>query len=217
MGAHFCPVLRGQHVLVSADKSTEVSYINREGGRRSLPLLNLSYSLLLWCSVRFMSLRAAYVMGHLNLGPDLLSTGGPLVREWRFHPFDSGPDLGSVWQGANCTNHFASRVNTHCPLFFSIIDHIAPLGMDVQAHQWPDVLLYAFLSVAMISPVLERASPVSFSDSSGPLVAHKVMVCRDNWSAGSESLAASSPQGPPLTRDSPTPGSVVPSCLPGQS
>lgn len=32
-------------------------------------------------------------------------------------PFDSGPVLGSIW-----------------PLFFSIVDHNAPLGMDAVAH-----------------------------------------------------------------------------------
>ncbi|XP_063350743.2 uncharacterized protein LOC134642723 [Pelmatolapia mariae] len=76
---HFRPVLEGQHVLVRTDNSTVVSYINRQGGTRSLPLLKLSRSLLLWCSVHFLSLRATHVPGHLNLGPDLLSRGGPLV------------------------------------------------------------------------------------------------------------------------------------------
>lgn len=70
---HFHPVLEGQHVLVRADNSTVLSYINRQGGTRSLQMLKLSCSLLLWCSVYFLSVRATHVPGHRNLGPDLLT------------------------------------------------------------------------------------------------------------------------------------------------
>ena len=139
---HFCPVLMDHHVLVRTDNTTVVSYINRQGGTRSLPLLELSRSLLLWCSVHFLSLRATHVPGHLNLGPDLLSRGGPLAREWRLHP----EVVAQIWDrfGRAEVDLFASRANTHCPLFFSMTDCNAPLGMDALAHAWPNVLLYAF-------------------------------------------------------------------------
>ena len=139
---HFCPALTGQHVLIRTDNTTVVSYINKQGGTRSLPLLKLSRSLLLWCSVHFLSLRATHIPGHLNLGADLLSRGGPLVREWRLHP----AVVAQIWErfGRAEVDLFASRSNTHCPLFFSMTDRNAPLGMDALAHQWPNTLLYAF-------------------------------------------------------------------------
>ena len=136
---HFRPVLTG---LIRTDNTTVVSYINKQGGTRSLPLLKLSHSLLLWCSAHFLSLRATHVPGHLNLGPHLPSRGGPLVREWRLHLLV----VAQIWDrfGRAEVDLFASRANTHCPLFFSITDHNAPLGMDALAHTWPNTLLYAF-------------------------------------------------------------------------
>ncbi|XP_039904084.1 uncharacterized protein LOC120744034 [Simochromis diagramma] len=191
---HFRPVLQGQHVLVRTDNSTVVSYINRQGGTRSLPLLQLSRSLLLWCSVHFLTLRATHVPGHLNLGPDLLSRGGPLVREWRLHP----SIVARIWDlfGEAQIDLFASRVNTHCPLYFSIIDHDAPLGLDALAHQWPDVLLYAFPPVEMISPVLERVRRHSLS-----LILVAPWWPTRSWYAEIISLLAASPWQLPLRRD----------------
>ncbi|XP_076746637.1 uncharacterized protein LOC112431703 [Maylandia zebra] len=190
----FRPVLQGQHVLVRTDNSTVVSYINRQGGTRSLPLLQLSRSLLLWCSVHFLTLRATHVPGHLNLGPDLLSRGGPLVREWRLHP----SIVAQIWDlfGEAQIDLFASRVNAHCPLYFSIIDHDAPLGLDALAHQWPDVLLYAFPPVEMISPILERVRRHSLS-----LILVAPWWPAKSWYAEIISLLAASPWQLPLRRD----------------
>ncbi|XP_013874757.1 uncharacterized protein LOC106525168 [Austrofundulus limnaeus] len=150
----FCPVLQNQHVLIRTDNTTVVSYINRQGGTRSLPLLELSHTLLQWCNVHFLSIRATHVPGRLNLGPDLLSRGRPMVREWRLHP----SVVDQIWTmfGRAAVDLFATGANTHCPLFFSITDQNAPLGVDALAHPWPNVLLYAFPPVEMILPVLER-------------------------------------------------------------
>lgn len=64
----FRPVLRGQYVLIMIDNTTVVSFINKQEGTSSLPLFKLSRSLLLWCSVHFLSLSATNVPGCLNLG-----------------------------------------------------------------------------------------------------------------------------------------------------
>ncbi|XP_027901587.1 uncharacterized protein LOC114162038 [Xiphophorus couchianus] len=151
---HFCKVLMNQHVLIRTDNTTVVSYINRQGGTHSLPLLKLSHRLLQWCSIHFLSVKATHIPGHLNLGADLLSRGGPLVREWRLHP----SVVVQIWRrfGKASVDLFATKANTHCPLFFSITDHSAPLGVDALAHPWPNVLLYAFPPVEIILPVLER-------------------------------------------------------------
>lgn len=97
------------------DNLTVVSYINRQGGIRSLPLLKLSRSLLLWRSVHFLSLRATHVPGHLNLGPDLPSRGCPLVRDWRLHPFT----VAQIWDlfGKTKLHLCASWYNTRLPCY----------------------------------------------------------------------------------------------------
>lgn len=115
---HFLHALQGHHVLVRTDNTTVLSYINRQGGTHSLPLLQLSRSLLLWSQDHLQSLRATHVPGILNQGADLLSRGGPLVREWRLHP----KVVSQIWDwfGKADVDLFSSRENTHCPLFFSM-------------------------------------------------------------------------------------------------
>ncbi len=123
---HFAQRLQGRHVLVRTDNMTVVSYINRQGGTRSLPLLQLARKLLTWSSELLASLRAVHVPGCLNGGADMLSRGGPRAREWRLHP----QIVAQIWDrfGRTEVDLYASAENTHCPLFFSITDGIARWG-----------------------------------------------------------------------------------------
>lgn len=151
---HFLPYLRGQHVLVKTDNSTVVAYINRQGGTRSRQLHRLAREIIVWSSTRLLSLRPTHVPGILNRGADLLSRGNPLFGEWRLHP----QVVEQIWQryGRAAVDLFASRENTQCPLFFSLSDADAPLGVDALAHPWPKTLLYAFPPLSLISPTLIR-------------------------------------------------------------
>ena len=51
---------------------------------------------------------------------------------------------------------FASRVSTHCSLFFSLGRDDPPLRTDTMAHQWPQGLLYAFPPFGLLPPLLQR-------------------------------------------------------------
>ncbi|XP_073725558.1 kinesin-like protein KIF6 isoform X3 [Misgurnus anguillicaudatus] len=151
---HFLPFLEGFHVLVRTDNTTVVAYINRQGGTRSLQLHNLARKLIVWSAAHFSSLRATHVPGVLNMGADLLSRGNPLYGEWVLHP----QVMDQIWgiYGRAAVDLFASRENAKCPLYFSLRDENAPLGVDALAHPWPNVLLYAFPPLSLISPTLER-------------------------------------------------------------
>ena len=151
---HFLPFLQGHHVLVKTDNSTVVAYINRQGGTRSLQLHGLARRVILWSSTQLLSRRATHVPGVLNRGADLLSRGNPLYGEWRIHP----QVVDQIWlrYGRAAVDLFALRENAQCPLFFSLSDANAPLGVDALAHPWPDALLYAFPPLSLISPTLIR-------------------------------------------------------------
>ncbi|XP_053296886.1 uncharacterized protein LOC128456655 [Pleuronectes platessa] len=151
---HFLPFLRGHHVLVRTDNTTTVAYINRQGGLRSLQLHTLARRLILWGEEHLLSVRATHVPGIQNVGADLLSRGNPLYAEWKLHP----AVVAQIWShfGRATVDLFASRGNTQCPLFFSLHDQSAPLGLDAFAHEWPRVLLYAFPPLALIPPTLLR-------------------------------------------------------------
>ncbi|KAL0194774.1 hypothetical protein M9458_008346, partial [Cirrhinus mrigala] len=150
---HFLPRLQGHHVLVRCDNTTAVAHINRQGGMRSSKLHALAHKLLVWSRRHFLSLRATHVPGILNRGADLLSRGNPLYGEWRLHP--QTVDLLWARFGQAAVDLFASRENVHCPMFFSL--------RDDDAHPWPNVLLYAFPPLCLISPTLARVKEQSLT------------------------------------------------------
>ena len=153
---HFLPVLQDRHVLMRkrADSTVAAAYINRQGGLGSLRLCRLARIILEWAHPQFKSLRATYVPGRENLAADRLSRGGPLPGEWRLHP----EVVSGIWDryGTAVADLFASRENTHCPLFFSMGRDDPPLGTDAMAHQWPLGLLYAFPPFILLHQLLQR-------------------------------------------------------------
>lgn len=128
--------------------------------------------------------------------------------------------VAQIWDrfGRAEVDLFASRANTHCPLFFSITDINAPLGMDALAHTWPNTLLYAFPPVEMILSVLERVRQQGLS-----LILVSPRWPAKSWYAEIISLLVARPWQLPLHRDllpggrggdSPTPRAVATTCLP---
>ncbi len=95
----FLPDLRGHHVLVRTDNTAVVSYINHQGGLRSRPLYKLAHQILLWSQDKFLSLRALYIPGYLNVGPDILSRQGPRPGEWMLHPRGGEADMENILSG----------------------------------------------------------------------------------------------------------------------
>ncbi|XDV44991.1 hypothetical protein PO909_013179 [Leuciscus waleckii] len=116
----FCPLIKGHHVLIRSDNVSVVSYINRQGGLRSLTLYRLTRRLLIWARSNLLSLRAAHVPGLLNIGPDRLSRNQVPTGEWSLHP----QTVQLLWKkfGRAEVDLFASQENAHCPEFFSKTD-----------------------------------------------------------------------------------------------
>ncbi len=149
----FLPDLRGHHVLVRTDNTAVVSYINHQGGLRSRPLYKLAHQILLWSQDKFLSLRALYIPGYLNVGPDVLSRQGPRPREWMLHP-EVVKQIWRMFYQAE-VDLFATRVNAQCPLWFSLAPP-APLGLDAMVQTWPRLRLYTFPPIALLPGVLTR-------------------------------------------------------------
>ncbi len=149
----FLPDLRGHHVLVRTDNTAVVSYINHQGGLRSRPLYKLAHQILLWSQDKFLSLRALYIPGYLNVGPDVLSRQGPRPGEWMLHP-EVVKQIWRLFYQAE-VDLFATRVNAQCPLWFSLAPP-APLGLDAMVQTWPRLRLYAFPPITLLPGVLTR-------------------------------------------------------------
>ncbi len=130
-----------------------VSYINHQGGLCSCPLYKLAHQILGWSQEKFLSLRAVYISGYLNIGADNLPRQGPRPGEWSLHT-DVVEQILIVFDQAQ-VNLFATRQTLHCPLWFSLT-HPAPLGLDAMVQTWPRLRLYAFPPITLLQGVLER-------------------------------------------------------------
>ncbi|KAL0176639.1 hypothetical protein M9458_028969, partial [Cirrhinus mrigala] len=139
----FLPDLKGHHVLIRSESMTVVSYINHQGGLSSRHLFTLVKGLLEWAQLNLASLRAVHVPGRLNQGADLLSRSNVPSGEWTLHP----QTVQKVWEVFG--KAFASKDNSHCPIYFS-------KDRDALAHDWPNLLLYAFPPTSLIPQVLKR-------------------------------------------------------------
>ena len=117
---YFLPQLRDRHVLV---QHSAVSYINYQGGLCSRNLNRIARQIFLWAQEKFLSLRAVYISGHLNVGADLLFRQKLPIGEWKLHP----EVVKQIWTRFYevVLDLFASYQKAQCPLYFSL-NHPAP-------------------------------------------------------------------------------------------
>ncbi len=130
-----------------------VSHINRQGGSWSRTLDRLARHLLLWSQYKFLSLRTVHVPGILNLVADFLSSQKLRPGVWMLNH----QTVSQIWDlfGKAEVDLFASQESSQCPLWFSLSSPTT-LGIDVFAHWWPNVMLYAFPPIKLIPAVLCR-------------------------------------------------------------
>ncbi len=158
----FLPDLIGRHVLIRSVNMSVVSYINHQGGVSSKRLFILAERLLEWAQLKLRSLRAAHLPGRLNQGADMLSRSNVPSEEWMLHP----QVVQKIWKifGKAEVDLFASKDNSHCPIYYS-------KDRDALAHDWPNLLLYAFPPIALLPQVVRRVREQG----------HKVLLVAPLW------------------------------------
>ncbi len=192
----FLPDLRGHHVLVRTDNTAVVSYINHQGGLRSRPLYKLAHQILLWSQDKFLSLRALYIPGYLNVGPDVLSRQGPRPGEWMLHP-EVVKQIWRIFYQAE-VDLFATQVNAQCPSGLSSSSSSPGTG-----RYGTDM---AEATSVRFSP--DRSAPRSSDEStprrcsptvSSPVLAGPSMVLGPDFPPRRLSMGGSHQEGSPLT------------------
>ncbi len=98
----------------------------------------------------------------LNQGGDMLSRSNVPSEEWMLHP----QVVQKIWKtfGKAEVDLFASKDNSHCPTYYS-------KDRDALAHEWPNLLLYAFPPIAMLPQVVRRIREQG----------HKVLLVAPLW------------------------------------
>ncbi len=114
----FLPDIEGHHVLVRSDSRSVVSYINHLGSLVSKWLCTLANDLLVWAQNNLWPLKALHVPSKMNQRADMLSRNNVSSEEWMLHPFM----VQTIWEvfGRARVDLFASKDNSHCPIFFII-------------------------------------------------------------------------------------------------
>ena len=145
----------GRMVLVRCDNTSAVSYINRQGGTRSLALWSVTWDLFQWCEAHQVSLRAIHLPGCRNSIADALSRLSGAPTEWSL----DAQVTSAVFEafGAPEVDLFASHLNHKLPRFVSRVPCPQSWAVDAFALDWSHLQGYAFPPFALVGRVVEKA------------------------------------------------------------
>ena len=149
---HLC---KDQIVLVATDNTTVVSYINKQGGRRSSSLCAVLWRLLSWCHPRGIVLRARHIPGRLNVIADKLSRHNQVIQtEWSLSQ-QVFTLLCSRWTQPQ-VDLFATWFNHKLPQFVSPVPDPTAWAVDALSLHWDQLEAYAFPPVSLIPQVISK-------------------------------------------------------------
>ena len=150
----FLPQLRGQNVLVRSDNTTVVQYINKQGGTKSPQLCFLTWDLMQMTIKNKITLKAAHIIGSLNILADNLSRVRIRPTEWTLNNSVS-QSIFQVW-GTPMIDLFASEENRKVTMFCSWMPSPLAFAVDALSVSWENMEAYAFPPIALIPKVLQH-------------------------------------------------------------
>ena len=132
-----------------------MSYINRQGGTKSLDMFNTTHQLLIWCHTHNVQLQAVHIKGSMNVMADLLSRDGHTVNtEWSLHPTVT-QDLWNLWFQPDI-DLFATIYNSKLERYVSPFPDEEAVTIDAMSMSWNHLRAYAFPPFAILKKVLQK-------------------------------------------------------------
>ena len=148
-------LVQNKSVLLSTDNTTTMSYINREGGTKSLAMYYETRDLLLWCHAQGITLKAVHIKGSMNVMADLLSRNKNTVNtEWSLHP-QVALQLWDRWFTPR-VDLFATLYNRKLPLYVSPFPDQEAMAVDALSLSWDHLSTYAFPPFAILPQVVRK-------------------------------------------------------------
>lgn len=167
--------IRKREVQVFPDNTVAVSYLNHQGGTRSLRLLKLTQEILGEAERRIPPISVVHIRGTLNTHADFLSRQPIHQGEWERN--SEVFSLVSQHFGRTEIDLFACRKNRKVQKFFSLAREQGSKGVDALAQSWRFGLAYTFPPLVLIPPgFTEVVSDMLLSDSNCTLVTKEGMV-----------------------------------------
>lgn len=106
--------------------------------------------ILLWAKIKLFSLRAFYILGHENLGANILSR--QVLREWWPHQ----QVVESIWQRSWSEEWGGSGCEFTCLWVVNQLSPLALLELDTMVQTWQRLCLYVFPPIALLPGNLVR-------------------------------------------------------------
>lgn len=131
------PKLRNTTVLIRTDNTTSLSYINKQGGTRSLELMNLATTLWKWCLQNNLSIQAQHIPGVHNVVADQESRRTFTKNTWQVLPsvFDA---IQRQW-GPCSVDLFADRTSHLLPRYVSWTPDPGAIHTDAFTMTWSNL------------------------------------------------------------------------------
>ena len=190
--------ITGPSCFDSADNTTVVAYINKQGGTHSHLLLRLVVDLFQWFQTQDITLRARHISGCLNVIADRLSRPSqPIMTEWSLHP-EVVNLIFRLW-GTPVVDRFATVHNTHLLQFMALVPEPRALAIDALSQDWQERSMYMFPPFLLLNSHSE-AQDHPDGRTHRPLMAVTTVVSTPAMiECGSSAMILSVPQRPFVT------------------
>ena len=189
-------LLQGNHLTFMSDNTTVLWYLHRQGGTKSLHMLQETFQVLHLCLLKGIHLHPIYIATHLNTLTDALSRTSPVKSEWSLNPviFQKIYARFPLLQ----VGLFAIRYNTQLKKFVSPFPDPLAVGTDALAISWSQWShLYAFPPLPILQRVLSKWS----KEGRGELILVAPLWPSAPWYPFLMSLALSKPHPLPVGKD----------------
>ena len=151
----FATKLQGQRVLICSDNQTVVSYLNKQGGTKSIQLVALVWRIIAWATPREIMIKARHIPGVLNVVADSLSRKDKVIHsEWELHP-TVFKKICQIWHKPDL-DMFATSANSKLPNYVSPIPDPQAWAIDALNIPWENLNGYAFCPVAIIPQMIQK-------------------------------------------------------------
>jgi len=146
---------RNCRILLRADNTTAISYINRMGSVQFQDLNLLARKIWQWCEKRNIYLFASYIKSKDNVHADFESRRLHDNSEWELNGEIFNSIIASLSYEVS-TDLFASYQNHKCESYFSWRPDPQSSGIDAFTFSWSNLRFYAFPPFSMILQTLRK-------------------------------------------------------------
>jgi hypothetical protein len=149
------PIPTNSTILIRTDNTTSLSYINKQGGTRSLPLMELATKVWNWCLSKNITIQAQHISGIHNTIADMESRRTFFKNQWQLKPaiFQK---IDSIW-GPHSVDLFTDRTTKLLPRFVSWLLDPDAIHTDAFSLQWKNwTIPFANPPWNLISQVLRK-------------------------------------------------------------